>query len=122
MMNMKFTKDHEWIRIEDKIGTIGITNFAQEQLGDIVFVELPDIGKQLNQADQAGVVESVKAASEIFSPVAGKIIETNSVLIDKPELVNTKAETSGWFFKLEIFDSSELEELMDTATYKNFIA
>ena len=122
MINLRFTKEHEWIRIEGKIGTIGITNFAQEQLGDIVYVELPDIGEQFKQADQAAVIESVKAASEVFSPVTGKIIETNTVLIDSPEIVNTKAETGGWFFKLEIFDPSELEELMDTTGYKNFIA
>ena len=122
MADVKFTEDHEWIRIEGDVGTVGITDFAQEQLGDIVFIELPETGATLGKGDQAGVVESVKAASEIYTPFAGEITEANEALIDSPDTVNAEAEGSGWFFKIKISDMNELEGLMDEAAYKAFIA
>ena len=122
MADVKFTEDHEWIRIDGDVGTVGITDFAQEQLGDIVFIELPETGAALGKGDQAGVVESVKAASEIYTPVAGEITEANEALVDAPETVNVEAEGGGWFFKIKILDMSELEGLMDEAAYKEFMA
>ncbi len=122
MADVKFTEDHEWIRIEGDVGTVGITDFAQEQLGDIVFIELPEAGAALGKGDQAGVVESVKAASEIYTPVAGEITEANEALVDSPDTVNAEAEGGGWFFKIKISDMNELEGLMDEAAYKAFIA
>lgn len=122
MAETKYTEDHEWIRIEGDVGTVGITDFAQEQLGDIVFVELPETGTALGKGDQAGVVESVKAASEIYTPVAGEIIEANDTVADTPDKVNSDAESDGWFFKIKMSDLGELEGLMDEAAYKAFIA
>jgi glycine cleavage system H protein len=122
MAEVKYSEDHEWISIEDDVGTVGITDFAQEQLGDIVFVELPETGTVLGKGDQVGVVESVKAASEIYAPVAGEIFEANEVLMDAPETVNTAAESGGWFFKIKLADMSELDDLMNHAAYKAFIA
>ena len=122
MAEVKYSEDHEWISIEGDVGTIGITDFAQEQLGDIVFVELPEAGTALGKGDQAGVVESVKAASEIYAPVAGEIVEANDILADTPETVNAAAESGGWFFKIRLADMTELDGLMDEAAYKAFIA
>lgn len=122
MAEVKYSEDHEWISIEGDVGTVGITDFAQEQLGDIVFVELPEAGTALGKGDQAGVVESVKAASEIYAPVAGEIVEANDILADTPETVNAAAESGGWFFKIKLADMTELEGLMDEAAYKAFIA
>ena len=122
MADVKFTEDHEWIRIDGDVGTVGITDFAQEQLGDIVFIELPETGAALGKGTQAGVVESVKAASEIYTPVAGEITEANEALVDAPDTVNAEAEGGGWFFKIKISDMSELEGLMDEAAYKEFMA
>ena len=122
MADVKFTEDHEWIRIEGDVGTVGITDFAQEQLGDIVFIELPETGAALGKGDQAGFVESVKAASEIYTPVAGEITEANEALVDAPDTVNAEAEGGGWFFKIKIAKMSELEGLMDEAAYKEFMA
>ncbi len=122
MAEVKYTEDHEWISIEGDVGTVGITDFAQEQLGDIVFIELPEAGTELGTGDQAGVVESVKAASEIYAPVAGEIVEANDVLADAPDTVNAAAESGGWFFKIKLVDMSELDGLMDEAAYKAFIA
>jgi glycine cleavage system H protein len=122
MAEVKYSEDHEWISIEGDVGTVGITDFAQEQLGDIVFVELPEAGATLGKGDQAGVVESVKAASEIYAPVAGEIVEANDVLADVPETVNAAAESGGWFFKIKLADMSELDGLMNEAAYKAFIA
>jgi len=110
----KFTKDHEYIT-ED--GTVGITPYAQEQLGDIVFVELPQVGKKLKQGDEAAVVESVKAASEIYSPVSGTVIAVNEALSGEPGLINTAPETEGWIFKLALDDAGELDGLLDAAAY-----
>lgn len=122
MAEVKYSEDHEWISIDGDVGTVGITDFAQEQLGDIVFVELPEAGTALGKGDQAGVVESVKAASEIYAPVAGEIVEANDILADTPETVNAAAESGGWFFKIRLADMTELDGLMDEAVYKAFIA
>jgi glycine cleavage system H protein len=117
MSEIKYTKDHEYIRVEDGIGTAGITSHAQEKLGDITFVEMPAAGRELKQGESAGVVESVKAASDVFSPVSGTVLEINTALEDKPELVNQDAEGAGWFFKIKIADPSELAALMDKDAY-----
>ena len=122
MAEVKYSEDHEWISIEGDVGTVGITDFAQEQLGDNVFVELPEAGTALGKGDKAGVVESVKAASEIYAPVAGEIVEANDILVDTPETVNAVAESGGWFFKIRLADMTELDGLMDEAAYKAFIA
>ena len=117
-----FTEEHEWIDVDGDTATIGITDYAQEQLGDTVFVEVPSAGTQLAKGKEAAVVESVKAASDVYSPVSGTVSEGNAALEDDPALVNTAAETDGWFFKLTIADAGELEGLMDEAKYKDFVA
>ncbi len=116
-----FTDEHEWIDVEGESATVGITDYAQEQLGDIVFVELPDTGTQVEKGGEAAVVESVKAASDVYAPITGEIMETNSALEDDPALVNTSPEEEGWFFRMTIGDSSELEGLMDDKAYKTFV-
>ncbi len=116
-----YTEDHEWIEVEDGVGTVGITAYAAEQLGDVVFVEVPESGKVFAKGDEAAVVESVKAASEIYSPVSGEVVEGNEDLPDNPEKVSDDPEGDGWFFKVQIEDASELEELMDEAAYKEFV-
>lgn len=121
-MSRHFTKDHEWIEIDGDSATVGITEHAQEQLGDLVFVELPEPGKQLAKGDEAAVVESVKAASEVYAPVSGTVTQTNAALVDNPETVNEDAEGEGWFFKLTLSDPGELAGLMDSAAYKAFLA
>ncbi len=121
MSDIKFTEDHEWISVEGDTGTVGITNYAQEQLGDIVFVELPEAGKELAKGDEVAVVESVKTASEIYSPLTGEVIESNDALADEPSQVNSDAEGKGWFFKIQMADPSELADLMDAAAYKSFV-
>jgi len=121
-MSTYFTKDHEWIRVDGDVGTIGITEYAQEQLGDVVFVELPEVGKAMSPGDEAGVVESVKAASEIYAPVSGEVVEVNAALADEPAKVNAAAESDGWFIKLKIGDKSQLDELMDADAYKAYVA
>lgn len=118
MSQILFTKDHEYIVVEGEVGTVGITDFAQCQLGDVVFVELPEIGKATKSGDQAGVVESVKAASDVFAPISGEVVEVNSALEDNPALVNEDAQGKGWFYKVRIADPAELEGLMDEAAYK----
>mgnify|MGYP002780183604 CR=1 FL=1 len=117
-----FTKDHEWIEVDGETATVGITNYAQSQLGDVVFVELPEPGRSLSQGGEAAVVESVKAASDVYSPVSGEVTEGNAVLTDTPDLVNTAPEGEGWFFKLRLSDPSELDALMDEGTYMDFVA
>ena len=117
MSDLRFTEDHEWLRVEGDIATVGITDYAQEQLGDLVFVEVPDVGKELGKGDDAAVIESVKAASEIYAPVAGEVTEVNEALADNPSLVNEDPEGKGWFYKMRIKDPSELETLMDKAAY-----
>jgi len=121
-MSVYFTKDHEWVRVDGDTGTVGITDYAQGQLGDIVFVEVPEAGRQLDKGGDAAVVESVKAASDIYAPVAGEVTEGNSALADEPSLVNTDPEGEGWFFKLRISDPSELDGLMDADAYRAFLA
>jgi glycine cleavage system H protein len=120
MSQVKYTKDHEYIIVEDGIGTVGITNHAQEKLGDITFVEVPQVGAGLHRGDSAGVVESVKAASDVYSPVSGAVVEVNAVLEDKPELVNEDAEGAGWFFKIKLSDPTDLSALMDKDAYLRF--
>jgi glycine cleavage system H protein len=121
MSDIKFSEDHEWIVVDGDIGTVGITEFAQEQLGDVVFVEVPEEGKDLEQGDEAAVVESVKAASEVLAICDGEVIEGNEALVDEPSLVNSAPMGEGWFYKVKITDASQLEELMDEAGYKAFI-
>jgi len=121
-MSRYFTDEHEWIDVEGEIATVGITDYAQEQLGDIVFVELPAEGATFEKGDDAAVVESVKAASDVYSPISGEVVETNGALEDEPALVNSDAEEDGWFFKLRVTDASELEGLMNEAAYKKFVA
>ena len=119
-MTMKFTEDHEWIRLEGEIGIVGITAYAAEQLGDVVFVETPEGGKAVKKGDDMAVVESVKAASDIYAPVSGEIVEGNDTLADAPETVNEDPEGKGWFCKIKIADAGELDTLMDEAAYKTF--
>lgn len=121
-MSRYFTDEHEWIDVEGEIATVGITDYAQEQLGDIVFVELPAEGAAFDKGDDAAVVESVKAASDVYAPIGGEVIESNGALEDEPALVNSDPEEDGWFFKLRIADASELEGLMNEAAYKKFVA
>lgn len=120
-MTVKFTKDHEWIRVEGDEGTIGISDYAQNSLGDIVFVELPSAGTTLAKGDEAAVVESVKAASEIYSPVSGEVTAANGDLANDPSLVNTSAMDDGWFYKIKLADASELDGLMDEDQYKEYV-
>ena len=121
MSELRFSSDHEWIRVEGDIAVVGITDYAQEQLGDIVFVELPEGGASLAKADQAAVVESVKAASELYAPIGGEVTEINEALADAPEAVNTDPLGGGWFFKLRLADAGELDALMDEDAYKAFV-
>jgi len=120
-MSVYFTKDHEWISVEGDSATVGITAFAQEQLGDVVFVELPEVGKSLDKGAEAAVVESVKAASEVYAPVSGEVVEVNSALEGEPGKVNEDAEGAGWFIRLKLADKSQLDGLMDEAGYKKFV-
>ena len=115
-----FTDEHEWIDVEGDTATVGITDYAQEQLGDIVFVELPEVGAQLAKGKDAAVVESVKAASDVYAPISGEVTEANAALEEDPALVNSSPEEDGWFFKLTIADKSELDGLMDAKAYKSF--
>ena len=121
MSEKKYSEDHEWVTIQNDIATIGISNHAQESLGDIVFIEMPVIGSHLNTGDEAGVVESVKAASDIFSPVTGEVVEINKDLESKPALLNTDPEASGWIFKIDITDKNEFNSLMDIETYTSYL-
>ena len=120
-MATRYTKDHEWIRLEGGVAVIGISDHAQEQLGDIVFVELPDVGKKIAAGGEAAVVESVKAASEVFAPVAGEVVEVNQSLSDSPATVNEAAEGAGWIIKLKPDNAADVEALMDEDAYKAFL-
>ena len=120
-MSLYFTKEHEWIRVEGDTATVGISNHAQEQLGDIVFAEVPEAGRQLSKGQEAAVVESVKAASDVYAPVSGEVVEGNQAVADDPALVNSDPEGRGWFFKLKLSDPGELEGLMDEAAYREFL-
>ena len=122
MSTLRFTKEHEWVRVDGAEATIGISDFAQQQLGDVVYVELPETGKRVEKGKEAGVVESVKAASEVYAPVSGEVTAINTALADDPAQVNKSAEGEGWFFKLKLADPGELDNLMDEAAYKAFIA
>ena len=119
-MTVHYTEEHEWIRVEGDSATVGITDFAQGQLGDIVFVELPDAGRQVTKGGDAAVVESVKAASDVYAPVSGEVTEANQALVDDPSLVNSDPEGEGWFFRLRLANPAELEGLMDADAYKAF--
>jgi glycine cleavage system H protein len=122
MATTLYTNDHEWLRIEGDVATIGVTDYAQSQLGDVVFVELPKIGRNLKKADAAAVVESVKAASDVYAPISGEVTEVNEALAAEPALVNSDAAGRAWFFKLKIADKSELGGLMNEAAYQKHIA
>jgi glycine cleavage system H protein len=117
----RYTEDHEWIDLNGDIGTVGVTEYAQEQLGDVVFVELPKPGRKLAKRDEAAVVESVKAASEVYAPVSGEVLEVNGALEGSPDLVNEAAEGEGWFLKLKLADMAEVDGLMDAAGYEEFV-
>ncbi len=119
---LKFTKDHEWLRIEGDIATVGITPYAQGQLGDLVFIELPAAGREIEKGTAAAVVESVKAASDVYSPLSGEITQVNESIVQEPGLVNSDPMGKGWFFKMRIADASEIETLMDEAVYQSLIA
>ncbi len=119
-MTTYYTREHEWISVDGEAATVGITDFAQGQLGDIVFVDLPEPGRQVSKGGEAAVVESVKAASDVYAPVSGEVTEANAALGDEPALVNSDAEGEGWFFRLRLSDPSELDGLMDSAAYKEF--
>ena len=120
MSEVKYSKEHEWIKIEGDVGTVGITQHATEMLGDIVFVELPEIGSSVVKDGNAGVVESTKAASDIYTPVSGEIIENNQAIVDDPAKVNNDPENDAWFFKLKITDKSEMDSLMNKEEYEKF--
>ena len=120
-MTRYLTEDHEWIEVEGDTGTVGITDYAQGQLGDITFVELPDAGATVAKGDSVSVVDSVKAASDVYTPVSGTVADANAALADEPELVNTDAEKGGWLFRITLSDPAELEGLMDETAYKAFV-
>ena len=121
MSDVKYTSDHEWIRLEGDVATVGISNYAQEQLGDVVYVELPEVGKAVSKGSEAAVVESVKAASEVYAPLSGQIVEVNAVLGDAPGQINEDAEGNGWFMKIKLSDPGELDGLMDADDYATFV-
>ena len=121
-MSIKYSEDHEWIVVEGDIATVGITDFAQAQLGDIVFIELPEVGHEMSAGDDVAVVESVKAASEIYAPLTGEVTEINEALEEAPDTVNKSPMDEGWFFKIKLSDTSEIDGLMDEAGYKAFVA
>jgi glycine cleavage system H protein len=121
-MSRYFTEDHEWIDVDGDVGTVGISDYAQGALGDIVFVDVPEEGRALSKGDEAAVVESVKAASDVYAPVSGTVVEGNAQLSDEPGLVNTDPEGEGWFFKITLSDASELDGLMDETAYAAFVA
>ena len=120
-MSLYFTKEHEWVRVDGDVATVGISDHAQEALGDIVFAEAPEAGKALTKGQEAAVVESVKAASDVYSPVGGEVIEGNSAIADDPSVINRDPEGEGWFFKVKLSDPSELDGLMDAAAYREWV-
>ena len=121
MSGRKYTQQHEWIEVEDDIGTVGISDHAQEQLGELVYVELPKVGTTVDKGDQVAVVESVKAASEVYAPAGGEVVEVNETLNDQPGLVNTDATGDGWVARLKLSDPDDLDDLMDEAAYKEYL-
>ena len=120
-MSLYFTREHEWIRVEGDTATVGISDHAQQALGDIVFAEVPEAGRSLSKGQEAAVVESVKAASDVYAPVSGEVVESNQAIADDPALINRDPEGEGWFFKLKLADQSELEGLMDEASYRDWV-
>lgn len=120
--DLKYSKEHEWVLVEDNVATVGITEFAQDQLGDIVFVELPAVGDKVSKEDAFGVIESVKAVSDIYAPVSGKVLEVNDDLPENPEMVNEDAYGDGWMIKVEMNDPEELQDLMSAAEYEEYVA
>lgn len=121
-MTVKFSKDHEWVRVEGSTAVVGITDYAQQQLGDVVYVELPEIGRKLEQGKEAAVVESVKAASEVYAPLTGEVTAANTELTGEPARVNSDAEGGAWFFKMTVADPKQLDQLMSEAQYKDYVA
>jgi glycine cleavage system H protein len=121
MADTKYTKEHEWLRVDGDVGTIGITDYAQEQLGDVVFVDVPQAGRKVAKGEACAVVESVKAASDIYAPVSGEVVEANAALADTPGDVNAEPMGKGWFFKIKLSDKGELAGLMDEAAYNDFV-
>ena len=119
---MRFTKDHEWVEVEGDVATVGITAYAAEQLGDVVFVETPEVGKAVKAGDAFAVVESVKAASDVYAPISGEVVASNAAVCDDPETVNAAPEGAGWFAKLKVSDPAELDKLMDRAAYESYLA
>jgi glycine cleavage system H protein len=120
-MTVFFTKEHEWIKVDGDVATVGITDHAQEQLGDIVFAEVPEAGRSLSKGQEAAVVESVKAASDVYAPVSGEVTEGNGKVVDDPSIVNSDPEGEGWFFKIRLDNSGELDGLMDEAAYREWV-
>ena len=120
-MTTYFTREHEWIKVDGGTATVGITDHAQEALGDIVFTEVPEAGKQLSKGQEAAVVESVKAASDVYSPVTGEVTEGNQAVVDDPSLVNSDPEGAGWFFRINLADAGELDGMMDEAAYRDWV-
>jgi glycine cleavage system H protein len=119
---MRFTKDHEWVELEGDIATVGVTAYAAEQLGDVVYVEVPEVGRQVKAGDAFAVVESVKAASDVYAPISGEVVAANGAVSDSPETVNAAPEGAGWFAKLKVADAGEVEALMDRDAYEAFLA
>lgn len=122
MSDLRYSKEHEWVRLDGDVATVGISDFAQDQLGDVVFVELPEVGKAVTAGAEAAVVESVKAASEVYAPASGEVIAVNEALQNEPAKVNADAMGGGWFFKIKIADAGELSALMEQAAYKDYVA
>ena len=122
MSDLRYTKEHEWVRVEGDVAVVGITDYAQQQLGDVVYVELPEVGRAIDQFAEAAVVESVKAASEIYAPLSGEVVEVNEALTGEPATVNTDATGAGWFLKLRIANPGELDALMDESAYQAYVA
>ena len=120
--DLRYTKEHEWVRVEDGVGTIGITEYAQDQLGDIVYVDLPAEGSQLRQIEKFGEIESVKAVSELFSPVSGEVVESNAALADSPQLVNEAPFGEGWMVRVRLSDTAELDKLLSAQEYDDYLA
>ena len=122
MSDVRYTKEHEWVRLDGDLATVGISDYAQQQLGDVVFVELPEVGRQVSQGGSMAVIESVKAASDVYAPLGGEVVEINGDLENDPGLVNRSAEDEGWFCRLRLADRGELTQLMDAAAYEAYVA
>ncbi len=121
MSDVRYSEEHEWIRLEGDVGVVGITDYAQDQLGDVVYVELPEVGRRVEKAAEAAVVESVKAASEVYAPAAGEVVAVNEALHDDPSTVNSDPEGAGWFIKIKLDDAAEVDRLMDAEAYRKYL-